>query len=48
MIVFDSFDGVNHLEPLEGKFDLVSFSSTIAKKELSSLPHCSTAKSQAF
>jgi len=28
LIVFDSFDGVNHLKTIEGKIDLVSFNTT--------------------
>ena len=45
IIVFDLFDGANHLELLESKIDEVLFSSVIVSKELSSLPHHSTAKS---
>ena len=33
-IMFDSFDGANHLETVEGKIDLVSFNSTLINSDL--------------
>ena len=46
MIVFDSFDGANHLESVESKVNLISFSSTIANNELLTLLDYSVAKSK--
>ena len=34
LVIFDNFDGANHLETCEGKTDLVSFSSVLTSKEL--------------
>jgi hypothetical protein len=34
LLIFDSFNRVNYLETAEGKIDLLSFSSTIANKDL--------------
>ena len=48
MIVIDSFNGANHLESLEDKIDLISFSSIIMNKELLSLPRHSIGKAQSF
>jgi hypothetical protein len=48
IIMFDSFDGANHLETAEGKIDLVSFSSTIVNQELLQLSSYSTAKSSSI
>ena len=47
IVIFDSFDGANHLETTEGKVDLISFSSTCANKYLLSLNDYSAAKSSA-
>ena len=38
VIIFDSFDSANHLETMEGKIDLVSFSSILVNSNLLSLP----------
>ena len=46
--MFDSFDGANHLETVEGKIDLVSFSSTLTNANLLSLPNYSTARSSSI
>jgi len=48
VIMFDSFDGANHLETPEGKIDLVSFSSTLVNDKLLSLPNYSTARSSSI
>ena len=46
LIAFDSFDGVNHLETVEDKIDLVSFNTTFVNQHLlSKLEKYSTARS---
>ena len=45
VILFNSFDGANHLEILKGKLDLVSFSSTIFTSKLLKLSDFSILKS---
>ena len=37
LVVFDSFDGANHFETIEGKVDLVSYCSTCFNQDLISL-----------
>ena len=39
LILFDLFDGANHLETVEGKIDLVSFNSTVINADLISKSH---------
>jgi len=42
LVMFDSFDGANHLETIKGKVDLVSYSSTCFNQDLISLLEYST------
>ena len=46
LVIFDSFDGSNHLETVKGKADLVIFLSTIISKELLGLHDYSTDQSR--
>ena len=48
LLMFDLFDRANYLEIKEGKVDLVSFSSTLASKELLALKDYSTAHSSSI
>ena len=43
VIMFDNFDGGNHLETAEGKIDLVGFSSALANANLLSSRNYSAA-----
>ena len=49
IVMFDSFDGANHLETVEGKIDLVSFNSTLVSADLlSKLKNYSASRSNAI
>ena len=48
IILFDSFDRINHLETAEGKVDLISFNTTLVNKNLLNNFYYSTMKSSSI